>query len=71
MSDFVGSLKQIEQNSWQAAGLLSANGGRQMFDTVCKPRRFANEAAGQAFLAAWALKHNAQEVAINVERLGD
>ena len=55
MSDFVGSLKQVEQNSWQAAGLLSANGGRQMFDTVCKPRRFANEAAGQAFLAAWAL----------------
>ena len=69
MADFAGTITEIANDSWRASGLLSVDGGKVMFDTVCKPRTFSNEAAGQAFLLAWALKHNASAVIIDVERL--
>jgi hypothetical protein len=71
VAKFSGTLQEVELGSWRAGGLLSFGKSGNAFDTVCKPRMFLNEVAGQAWLEGWALRHNAGEVAISVERLGD
>ena len=71
MAKFSGTLHEVEPGSWRAGGLLNFGKAGNAFDTVCKPRMFLNEIAAQAWLEGWALRHNANEVAIEIERLGD
>ena len=70
MSKFVGTLKEVALDSWIGGGSLVVERAPS-FNTECKARTFTNEAAGHGFLQGWAQRHNAAEVEIAVERLGD
>lgn len=70
MSKFIGTLKEVAPDSWLGGGSLVVERAPS-FNTVCKPRTFTNEAAASGFLEGWALRHNAAEVSIAVERLGE